>query len=82
MRTAGFVANIEAWQTIDAQIRLKEVSCAISWGESHENREFAVPDDRHHRAVARVALRQLVRAQEVGQDSQLALRIKTWREPF
>ena len=45
-------------------------------------REFAVPNDRHHRAVARVALRQLVRAHEVGQDSQLALRIKTWREHF
>ncbi len=31
MRTNGFVANIEASQTIDAQTRFKEVSCAISW---------------------------------------------------
>lgn len=42
-------------------------------------RAFVVPDDRHHRAVARVALRQLLRTQELGQDSELALRIKTWR---
>jgi hypothetical protein len=47
-----------------------------------DDRSFAVPDDRHHRAVTRVALRQLARAQEDRQDLELTLRINAWRARF
>lgn len=43
---------------------------------------FELPNDRHHRAIARVALRQLARAQEQAPDARTASRIDSWRRRF
>jgi hypothetical protein len=77
---AAFQTLLQAFgedDLVDTKNRL-----VLCFKAGNEAQSFRMPDSRHHRSAARVALRQLACTHDLSQNGELASRLEIWRACF